>query len=72
MDSAEAELGVRGNNGGNRQNNSSDLANSFVSRPIVQSLDEKMLRALSLFKESSGGGILAQVWVPICMEISIC
>ena len=24
-----------------------------------------MLRALSLFKDSSGGGILAQVWVPM-------
>ncbi|CAK8535967.1 unnamed protein product [Lathyrus sativus] len=29
------------------------------------SLDEKMLKALSFFKESAGGGILAQVWVPI-------
>ncbi|XP_061353799.1 protein NLP9-like [Gastrolobium bilobum] len=29
------------------------------------SLDERMLRALSFFKESAGGGILAQVWVPM-------
>ncbi|KAJ6806061.1 protein NLP2-like [Iris pallida] len=29
------------------------------------SLAERMLRALSLFKDSSGGGILAQVWMPI-------
>ncbi|XWS09383.1 hypothetical protein CRYUN_Cryun40dG0080600 [Craigia yunnanensis] len=65
LDSADAELGVRRNNGGSRQNNSSDLSNSLVSRPIGRSLDEKMLKALSLFKESSGGGILAQVWVPI-------
>ncbi|XP_022733569.1 protein NLP9-like [Durio zibethinus] len=65
LDSADAELSVRRNYGGNRQNNSSDLPNLLVSRPIGQSLDEKMLRALSLFKESSGGGILAQVWVPI-------
>ncbi|GFY82639.1 plant regulator RWP-RK family protein [Actinidia rufa] len=39
--------------------------NSLVPRPLAQTLAEKMLRALSLFKESSGGGILAQVWVPI-------
>ncbi|XVF84343.1 hypothetical protein PTKIN_Ptkin17bG0029200 [Pterospermum kingtungense] len=65
LESGNAELNVRENNVGNRQNNSSDLANSLVSRPIERSLDEKMLRALSLFKESSGGGILAQVWVPI-------
>ncbi|KAG9148468.1 hypothetical protein Leryth_023235 [Lithospermum erythrorhizon] len=31
--------------------------------PLV--LAEKMLRALSVFKESSDGGILAQLWVPI-------
>ncbi|XP_020252999.1 LOW QUALITY PROTEIN: protein NLP2-like [Asparagus officinalis] len=29
------------------------------------SLAERLLRALSLFKESSGGGILAQVWMPM-------
>ncbi|ONK57865.1 uncharacterized protein A4U43_C09F5000 [Asparagus officinalis] len=28
-------------------------------------LAERMLKALSLFKESSGGGILAQVWMPV-------
>ncbi|PSS34940.1 hypothetical protein CEY00_Acc02149 [Actinidia chinensis var. chinensis] len=39
--------------------------NSLVPRPLAQTLAEKMLRVLSLFKESSGGGILAQVWVPI-------
>ncbi|KAE8694881.1 Plant regulator RWP-RK family protein, putative isoform 2 [Hibiscus syriacus] len=50
---SEAELG------------SSDLSNPLVSMPTRPSLDEKMLRALSLLKESSGGGILAQVWVPI-------
>ncbi|KAK6279487.1 hypothetical protein POUND7_019754 [Theobroma cacao] len=66
LDSTDTdEQGVRRNNGGNRQNNTSDVANSLISRPIGQSLDEKMLRALSLFKESSGGGILAQVWVPV-------
>lgn len=33
--------------------------------PIGRTLAEKMLKALSLFKDSSGSGILAQVWVPI-------
>ncbi|KAK3009624.1 hypothetical protein RJ639_015005 [Escallonia herrerae] len=37
----------------------------IVPRPLERTLAEKMLKALSLFKESSGGGILAQVWVPI-------
>lgn len=48
-----------------QDNNMSDVSNCLVSRPVPRSLDEKMLRALSVFKESSGGGILAQVWVPI-------
>ncbi|XP_071685984.1 protein NLP9-like [Rutidosis leptorrhynchoides] len=40
--------------------------NDIVCRPLqVRSLAEKMLKALSFFKDSSGGGILAQVWVPI-------
>ncbi|KAK1319374.1 Protein NLP2 [Acorus calamus] len=47
--------------------------NSFVAEDVTIprslsvsfSLADKMLRALSLFKESSGGGILAQVWVPL-------
>ncbi|XP_058094279.1 protein NLP8-like [Magnolia sinica] len=42
-----------------------DREKSFVSRSLGWSLPERMLRALSLFKESAGGGILAQVWVPI-------
>lgn len=29
------------------------------------SLNEKMLKLLSMFKESSGGGVLAQVWIPM-------
>lgn len=41
------------------------LDNCSISRPFSWSLDERMLRALSLFKESSPGGILAQVWVPV-------
>ncbi|KAL1180952.1 hypothetical protein V6Z11_A02G013700 [Gossypium hirsutum] len=46
-------------------NDTSYLGNLLISRPIGRSLDEKMLRALSLFKDLSGEGILAQVWVPI-------
>ncbi|KAK4805057.1 hypothetical protein SAY86_004874 [Trapa natans] len=42
-----------------------DMVNPLIPQPLVWSLDEKMLKVLSLFKESSGGGILAQVWVPI-------
>ncbi|PIA39546.1 hypothetical protein AQUCO_02600180v1 [Aquilegia coerulea] len=46
----------------------SSIANAtmvdVIPRPLGFTLAEKMLRALSLFKESSGGGILAQVWMP--------
>ncbi|GAA0146775.1 hypothetical protein LIER_06648 [Lithospermum erythrorhizon] len=38
---------------------------SSVPRQPLLALAEKMLRALSMFKESSDGGILAQLWVPI-------
>lgn len=39
---------------------------SVVPRPIPDvCLADKMLTALSLFKKSSGGGILAQVWMPV-------
>ncbi|XP_004289276.1 PREDICTED: protein NLP8-like [Fragaria vesca subsp. vesca] len=52
-------------NGFVQQNNIMDTADYVISRPHGWSLNEKMLKALSLFKESSGGGILAQVWVPM-------
>ncbi|KAF8093942.1 hypothetical protein N665_0373s0001 [Sinapis alba] len=44
-----------------------NLMNCTVPRSLSHSLDEKMLKALSLFMESSGSGegILAQVWTPI-------
>ncbi|XP_061365146.1 protein NLP9-like [Gastrolobium bilobum] len=45
--------------------NTFDMGNHIISRPPGLSLDERMLKALSFFKESAGGGILAQVWVPI-------
>ncbi|KAK7816024.1 protein nlp8 [Quercus suber] len=37
------------------------MGNCMIPRPLSMSVDEKMLKALSLFKASSGGGILAQV-----------
>ncbi|XP_073003957.1 protein NLP2-like [Typha latifolia] len=46
--------------------NNSDQAVSIVPKRIASiSFAERMLKALSLFKESSGGGILAQVWMPV-------
>lgn len=53
------------NNGSFQQSNAMDIANSIIYSSPGLSLDEKMLKALSLFKDSSGGGILAQVWVPM-------
>ncbi|KAL1191182.1 Protein NLP8 [Cardamine amara subsp. amara] len=44
-----------------------NVLNCTVPRSLSHSLDEKMLKALSLFMESSdsGEGILAQIWTPI-------
>ncbi|PON34936.1 NIN-like transcription factor [Parasponia andersonii] len=46
-------------------NSEMGMVDSTICRPTRYSLDERMLRALSFVKESSGGGILAQVWVPV-------
>ncbi|KAI9082011.1 hypothetical protein K1719_036273 [Acacia pycnantha] len=71
---AQLELSDDGNNAGNYKYHCNEsfedfgnlaMGNHLVSRPPGWSLDERMLWALSLFKESAGGGILAQVWVPI-------
>ncbi|KAG6741307.1 hypothetical protein POTOM_054540 [Populus tomentosa] len=40
------------------------LDRSYYCSALAPSLDERMLRALSLLKVSSGGRFLAQVWVP--------
>lgn len=48
-----------------QQNNIMDVGNWTIPRPLERPLAEKMLSALSLFQESSGGGILAQIWVPV-------
>lgn len=61
-----------GNGRGEKRNSTScqknsvlDQGNITIPRSLGRPLTEKMLKALSLFKESSSGGILAQVWVPI-------
>ncbi|KAF2300309.1 hypothetical protein GH714_011645 [Hevea brasiliensis] len=59
------DLGAKQSNGAQRQSNVSDMANCIITKAVGFSLDEKMLRALSLLKESAGWGILAQVRVPI-------
>ena len=52
-------------NGSSQHLDTFDTGNYIMSKPPNLSLDERMLTALSFFKESAGGGILAQVWVPI-------
>lgn len=52
-------------NVGSDMENCSDMGNCMISRPLGRPLAEKMLTALSFFKQSCEGGILAQVWVPI-------
>lgn len=50
----------------NIQETGNGYGNGIIYRsPVGRPLAEKMLKALSLFKDSSGAGILAQVWVPI-------
>lgn len=51
----------------NQKNGSPNVLSCTIPRSLSHSLDEKMLKALSLFMEStgSGEGILAQVWTPI-------
>ncbi|MED6112924.1 hypothetical protein PIB30_066144 [Stylosanthes scabra] len=53
-------------NGSSQQLDTCDaVGNYIVTKPPSLSLDERMLKALSFLMESAGGGILAQVWVPI-------
>jgi len=58
------DLGAKHSNDAGQQNRFSNLTDHIIARPLAPSLDERMLRALSLLKVSSGGGFLAQVWVP--------
>ncbi|XP_061950174.1 protein NLP8-like [Populus nigra] len=65
-DSIDADdLGAKHSNGVGQQNHFPNTTYYIMSQPVGPSLDERMLRALSLLKVSYGGGILAQVWVPI-------
>ncbi|XLU35628.1 hypothetical protein S245_071694 [Arachis hypogaea] len=52
-------------NGSLQELSAADMGNCLVPRPFAWSLDEKMLRAMNLFKESVGDGILTQVWAPM-------
>lgn len=66
LNSTDADdSGAKQGNGSYGQSLASDKAMCMISRSVGRTLDERMLRALSLFKDSSGGGILAQVWVPV-------
>lgn len=49
---------------GKRSKDNNEI-DSSVPRSLSHSLDEKMLKALSLFMEFSGEGLLAQFWTPI-------
>ncbi|KAL2506241.1 Protein NLP9 [Abeliophyllum distichum] len=48
-----------------QRTSATDVGNIAIPRTPTPLLAEKMLRALNLFKEWSGGGILAQIWVPM-------
>ncbi|KAI3916853.1 hypothetical protein MKW92_042945 [Papaver armeniacum] len=41
------------------------MVDLVIPRPLSWTFSERMLKALGMFKDSSGGGILAQVWVPV-------
>lgn len=47
------------------QNSVVDFGSSMILKSPSEPLADKMLTALGLFKGSSGGGILAQVWLPM-------
>ncbi|CAN6723797.1 unnamed protein product [Malus baccata var. baccata] len=65
-DSNEAnDSAIKLNNSSFQHNNPMDMESYMIYRPPGLSLNEKMLKALSMFKETSGGGILAQLWVPM-------
>ncbi|KAJ8755525.1 hypothetical protein K2173_019323 [Erythroxylum novogranatense] len=65
-ESIEADnSGAKGCDETRQQGNILDVTSCIVPRPFVLTLNERMLRALSLLKDSSRGGILAQVWVPM-------
>lgn len=48
-------LGAKHSNDAGQQNGFSNLTDHIIARPLAPSLDERMLRALSLLKVSSGG-----------------
>ncbi|KAJ8774743.1 hypothetical protein K2173_017189 [Erythroxylum novogranatense] len=60
-------LSAKGCTGIHQQSNVFYGTSFMIPRPLQMSLNDRMLRALSLLKDSSGGGILVQVWVPITL-----
>ncbi|CAK9184864.1 unnamed protein product [Ilex paraguariensis] len=65
LDSADGDDSIAKRGNSCQKKNISDMGSCMIPRSLGHPLAEKMLRALSLFKESSGEGILAQFWVPI-------
>lgn len=62
----EADLVDKTGKNSSKQNYVTDIVEkSVIPKSPCQSLAERMLKALELFKKSSGEGILAQVWIPM-------
>ncbi|KAG1328272.1 hypothetical protein COCNU_01G022060 [Cocos nucifera] len=60
------QMDVSGRNGLPFNVSDAEEENTVVPKSMMRvSLAERLLKALSLFKESSGAGILAQVWMPM-------
>ncbi|KAI3919460.1 hypothetical protein MKW98_030171, partial [Papaver atlanticum] len=69
---AQIDLPVNDSDVGQLSNNelspvrmSNMMVDVVIPRPLSWTFSERMLKALGMFKDSSGGGILAQVWVPV-------
>lgn len=61
----DTQIDVNSDNSDAMKHNMNEKGRSLIPWPLSFTLPERMLRALSLFKETSGSAILAQVWVPI-------
>ncbi|MCD7446629.1 hypothetical protein HAX54_012115 [Datura stramonium] len=62
----EADLVDKKGKNSSKQDYVTDIVeNCIIPKSPCQSLAERMLKALELFRKSSGGGILAQVWIPM-------
>lgn len=63
--SDDEKISSKRSKGNNQTSSLTGAVDCSVPRSLSYSLDEKMLKALSLFMEFSGEGILAQFWTPI-------